>query len=400
MAWYNNFMKQTQPVSVPSTTNIPVNPSDLMDAYKLGNIEYPKYKLVPYNDWILFGANNQFPIELVELRNNSTFHSSILNGKTNLIAGNGLIFADTKENSMKWLLDNFTLVPFWRKLNQVWWQTIRDQQTFGYSCFLVRYNASKTKIIDLQWIDASRIACGSKNASGDVEYFYYSDNWNSQMRNKPIKYQAFNTSNIEDDKQLVFIRYNDNNMDYYALPTYYGAVKDIKTDALISGYGLNSVSNGFSPSVAITMIRKDTPEGRRKFGDKMISNFTGFGAKLLTFFAETKDHAPIITPISTNNFEPNIEILQSMVMQKIISAHNINPVIAGVPTPGKLGYSNEVVQSWALTEALTIKPERDMMLDYFKEVFVFNGVVNLKVDTINPLKDLQQNEIPKLKIIN
>ena len=398
MAWYN-FTKQTPTTSAPVSTT-PVNPSDLLDAYKLGRIEYPKYKVIQYNDWVLFGQNNQFPIELVELRNNSTFHSSIINGKSNLIAGNGLIFADTKENSMKWLLDNFTLVPFWRKLNQVWWQTIRDQETFGYSCFLVRYNAAKTKIIDITWLDASRVASGVKNASGDIEYYYYCDNWSMAMRKKPIKYQAFNTANIEEDTQIVFIRYNDNNMDYYALPTYYGAIKDIKTDALISGYGLNCVSNGFSPSIAITMIKKDTPEGRRKFGEKMLDNFTGLGAKLLTFFAETKDQAPIITPISTNNFEPNIELLQSMVMQKIISAHNINPVIAGVPTPGKLGYSNEVVQSWALTEALVIKPERDMILDYFKEVFVFNGVTNVKVDTINPLKDLQANEVPKLKIIN
>ena len=120
-------------------------------------------------DWVLFGPNNSFPIDILEYRNSSAIHDSIIEGKTSLIAGNGFLFDTTRELSDKFIVDNWKLVPFWRKLDKIFWMVARDQETFGYSCFEIIYSMDRTRIVDMNWIDASRIASGKRNEFGEVK---------------------------------------------------------------------------------------------------------------------------------------------------------------------------------------------------------------------------------------
>ncbi len=65
-------------------------------------------------------------------------------------------------------------------------------------------------------------------------------------------------------------------------------------------------------------------------------------------------------------------------------------------TAKRLGYSNELMSSYALTEAQTLRPERDSVFGYFKNILLYNNVTTAKVDIMNPLKDLivQQPNTP------
>jgi len=107
--------------------------------------------------------HNQFHIDLLEYRNSSAIHDSIIEGKTALIAGNGFLFGATREESNQFIIDNWKLIPFWRKLDNTFWKVSRDQETFGYSCFEVIYSMDRTRIVDINWIDASRIASGRRD---------------------------------------------------------------------------------------------------------------------------------------------------------------------------------------------------------------------------------------------
>jgi hypothetical protein len=228
---------------------------DIMDTINMRNIDLPMPKENKGFDWVLFGPNNSFPLDILEYRNSSAIHDSIIEGKTSLIAGGGFLFDTTRELSNQFLIDNWKLIPFWRKLDKIFWMVARDQETFGYSCFEVIYSVDHTRIVDMNWIDASRIASGKRNEFGEVKEYYYSDNWSNTRTNPPRRIAAYDPNNTEEGRQLMFIKYDDNNMDYYALPNYYSALRWIKADALMAEYNLAAINNGFSPSIVFKFYK-------------------------------------------------------------------------------------------------------------------------------------------------
>jgi hypothetical protein len=254
MALFNFGNKQPEPVKVPG--------QDIFETINMRNIDIPQPKEQKGYDWVLYGQHNQFPLDLLEYRNSSSLHDSIIESKTNLIAGAGFLFDTTRELSNQFIIDNWKLIPFWRKLDNVFWLVTRDQQTFGYSCFEVIYSMDRTRIVDMNWIDASRIASGKRDEFGNVDCYYYSENWSNTKQYPPRKIEAYDP-NAEGVRQLVFIKREDNNMDYYSLPTYFSALRWIKADGLMAEYNLAAINNGFSPSIVFKFYKKPSPEERR-----------------------------------------------------------------------------------------------------------------------------------------
>jgi hypothetical protein len=365
--------------------------NSVMESINMRGIDLPMPKEQRGQDWVLFGPNNKFPIELLEYKNNSAIHDRIIEAKTNLIAGNGLIYQEIREMSDQWLLENFKLIPFWRKLDKVFWMTTRDFLTFGYASFEVIYSMDQTRIVDVNWIDASRIACGKRDDNGDINYYYYSENWADTRNNPPRKIDKFNP-NGEGIRQLVFIKNNDNNMDYYALPNYFSAVKWIKADGLMADYNLSAISNGFSPSIVFKFYKKPSPEERRMNAEAIKSQHGGTrnAGKALIFYSDGKELAPDVTTLDATNIDARLLQVSEQITQQIISAHGAHPALCGIQVSGKLGYSNELLQSFEIMNTIVIKPERKMILDAFKEVLIYNGVSRVKVEEITPIKIINE----------
>ena len=113
-----NFNKKTE------APQEQVQTSDILDTIKMRNIDLPTPKEHRAFDWVLFGNHNSFPLELLEYKNSSSIHSAIIESKTSLIAGEGFVFGNTKEESDQYIIDNWKLVPFWRKLDKLYTQWI------------------------------------------------------------------------------------------------------------------------------------------------------------------------------------------------------------------------------------------------------------------------------------
>ena len=386
MAFFDRFTKQTQPEPPKTVTG-----QDILETINMRNIELPQPKEQKGYDWVLYGQHNQFPLDLLEYRNSSSLHDSIIESKTNLIAGNGFMFDATRELSNQFIVDNWKLVPFWRKLDKIFWLVTRDQQTFGYSCFEIIYSMDRTRIVDMNWIDASRIASGKRNEVGEVDCYYYSENWSNIKQYLPRKIEAYNP-NGEGLRQLLFIKREDNNMDYYSLPTYYSALRWIKADGLMAEYNLAAINNGFSPSIVFKFYKKPTPEERRMNSEAIKAQHGGAknAGKAIILYSDGKDLAPDIDTLDATNIDARLLQVADQIVQQIITAHRAHPQLLGIQTPGKLGYSSELLQSWEIFDAMVIKPERKLLLDAFKEVLVYNGVARVEIEPIVPIKIIQQ----------
>lgn len=381
----NFFSKKPQPEVKKSLGE------SIMDTINMRNIDLPMPKEQKGFDWVLFGPNNSFPLDILEYRNSSSIHDSIIEGKTSLIAGNGFLFDEDRELSNQFIVDNFKLVPFWRKLDMILWMVSRDQQTFGYSCFEVIYSMDRTRIVDINWIDASRIASGKKDESGNINEYYYSENWTNTRMYPPKKIEAFNP-NGEAVRQLMFIKRDDNNMDYFALPNYYSCLRWIKADALMGEYNLAAINNGFSPSIVFKFFKKPTPEERRMNSEAIKSQHGGAknAGKAIIFYADGKDLAPEVQTLDATNIDARLLQVADQIVQQIVTAHRCHPQLLGIQTPGKLGFSTELLQSMEIFNVMVIRPERKLVLDAFKEVLVYNGVTRISIEELEPIKIIQQ----------
>lgn len=387
MALFDFFSKQEVP-------NLPLqkvfDEGSSIESILLRGIELPTPKEQKDADWVLFGQNNSFPKDLLEYKNTSAIHDAIIEGKTSLIAGSGFLFDDTRDLSDSFIVNNWKLVPFWRKLDKVFWMVARDQQTFGYSAFEVIYSMDKTRIADINWIDASRLAIGKKNSLGQVESYYYSSNWSNIKQNPPRKIEAWNPNGTE-LRQLMFIKYDDNNMDYYALPNYFSALRWIKADGLMADYNLSAIENGFSPSIVFKFYKKPTPEERRMNAEAIKRQHGGVknAGKALIFYADGKELAPDVSTIDATNIDQRLLQVADQIVQQIISGHRAQPELLGIPTPGRLGGSTDLLQAWNIFNTMVIKPERKLILDAFKEVLIFNGVNRVSVEELTPIQIVQ-----------
>jgi capsid portal protein len=383
MGLFELFNKQ-KPETTSSVKSEDFNP---MEVFNMRSVDFPMPKEQRGQEWVLFGPNNTFPLDLLAYRNSSAIHDSIIEGKTNLIAGNGLMYDESREISDNWLIQNFKMVPFHRKIDKVFWMVTRDYLTFGYACFEVIYSMDRTRIVDINWVDASRVACGKKETPvSDIEKFYYCENWSDTRKNEPVEIEAYNP-NGEDMRQLMFIRNNDNNMDYYALPNYFAALKWVKADGLMADYNVNAIQNGFSPSIVFKFYKKPTPEERRLNAEAIKAQHGGTknAGKALIFYADGKELAPDVNTLDATNIDQRLLQVSEQIVQQIISAHRVHPSLCGIQVPSKLGYSNELLQSWSIMDMMVIRPERKQILDAFKEVLVFNGVIRVKVEELAPI---------------
>jgi hypothetical protein len=382
-----NFTKSKQPTN---TLNRDIQ-NDIVETLNLKNIDLPKPKEHKGYDWVLFGPNHTFPLDILEYLNGSSIHNSIIESKSALISGGGFLFADNREGSDRFLVDNWKLIPFWRKLDKVFYQVARDQQIFGYSCFEVIYSMDRTRIADINWLDASRIAQGKKDEWGQIKTYYYSENWSNTRQYPPREIEAWNP-NGEAVRQLIFISYDDNNMDYYALPNYYSALRWIKADMLMAEYNLAAINNGFSPSIVFKFYKKPTPEERRMNAESIKSQHGGAknAGKAIIFYSDGKDLAPDVDTLDATNIDQRLIQVSEQIIQNIITAHRAHPQLLGIQTPGKLGYSSELLQSWEIFDKMVIRPERKLILDAFKEVLIYNGIAKIDIEELTPIKIIEE----------
>ena len=198
--------------------------------------------------------------------------------------------------------------------------------------------------------------------------------------------------NEQNTRQLMFIQYEENNMDYYSLPNYYSALRWIKCDFLMSEYNLGAINNGFSPSIVFKFYKRPTPEERRMNAEAIKAQHGGpkNAGKAIILYSDGKDLSPDIDTLDATNIDSRLITVSEQIIQNIITAHRAHPQLLGIQVPGKLGYSSELLQSWEIFDKMVVQPERKLIFDAFKEVLVYNGVARVHIEDLQPIKIIEE----------
>ena len=151
------------------------------------------------DNWVEFGEDNNYFNFLIDRYTNSTTNNSLINNISRLIYGRGLsaIDANKKPNEYAQMMALFSKDCV-RKM-------VIDRKMLGQFAIQVHYSKDHKKILKAYHIPVNLLRAEKCNKEGEIEGYYYSDNWEDTRKYVPKRIPAFGFSN--EQVEILFVRH-------------------------------------------------------------------------------------------------------------------------------------------------------------------------------------------------
>jgi len=369
-------------------------------------VEAPEFKTLNNKDYILYGKKNDFPDILKEMMNTSSLHSAILKKKSDMSAGLGF---EATTSEQKNFINNFNGSE---TINEIVYKNAYDLALYGGYCFLVTWSKDKKSIARVQYMDWAKVrkvkeleddSEVSVRQTEGVDFFQISADWTQERKEKykPEIVQGFSTKYNDVATQLVYVpMYRPGSEDVYPLPDYQACSTYIALDTEIASWHLNSVKNGFTPSMMINMIGVPSDEEMKQFQRKLEEQYSGSAnsSKIILTLSEDEAQIPIITPLTLNDSDERYKDLAQQVKEQIIIGHRASSTVVGVATAGKLGTSSEVIEAEAMFQHNVIDQYQYLLESQYNRIMNLNGIegeILLSESVTFNLDDVEEENEPK-----
>ena len=371
-------------------------------------VEAPEFKTLNNQDYILYGKKNDFPDILKEMMNTSSLHSAILKKKSDMSAGLGF---EATTSEQKNFINNFNGSE---TLNEIVYKNAYDLALYGGYCFLVTWSKDKKSIARVQYMDWSKVRkvkeleddseVAVRQTEG-IDFFQISADWTQERKEKykPEIVQGFSTKYNDVSTQLVYVpMYRPGSEDVYPLPDYQACSTYIALDTEIASWHLNSVKNGFTPSMMINMIGVPSDEEMKQFQRKLEEQYSGSAnsSKIILTLSEDEAQVPIITPLTLNDSDERYKDLAQQVKEQIIIGHRASSTVVGVATAGKLGTSGEVIEAEAMFQHNVIDQYQYLLESHYNRIMNLNGIegeILLNESVTFNLDNVEEENQPKIE---
>ena len=343
--------------------------------------------------WVEFGEDNNYFQFIIDRYVNSTTNSSVINNVSRLIYGRGLsaLDASKKPNEYAQMMALFHADCI-RKI-------VLDRKMFGQFAMQIHYDKTHKKILKAYHIPVNLLRAEKCNKDGEIEGYYYSDNWLDVKKYAPKRIPAFGYSN--EQIEILYSKPYAVGMKYYALPDYQGGLPYAKLEEEIADYLINEVQKGFAGRVVINFNNGvPTEEQQQIITGKVKSQLTGpRGEKVIIGFNNNQESKTTVDTMPVNDAPDLYNSLSEECVKKIMLAHNVtSPLLFGLGSAnGFSSNADELKNASILFDNMVIKPIQDQIIDAFDKILAFNGVsLKLFFKTLQPLEfvDLEnaQNE--------
>jgi hypothetical protein len=333
--------------------------------------------------WVDFGEDNNYYQFLLDRYTNSTTNSAIINNISRLIYGRGLsaVDASRKPNEYAQAMALFNKDCL-RKI-------AIDRKMLGQFAMQIHYNDKHDKILKAFHIPVNLLRAEKCNKDGEIEAYYYSDDWTDVKKYPPTRIPAYGYS--KDKIEILFAKPYAVGMKYYSYVDYNGAVPYALLEEEISDYLINEVQNGFSGTKVVNFNNGvPTEEQQSIITNKVLSKLTGSkGQKVIVAFNDNMDTKTTVDDLPLNDAPEHYTYLSEECMRKIMLGHNVtSPLLFGIA--GANGFSSnadELQNSFILFNNMVIKPLQDEILEALDTILSFNGIsLNLFFKTLKPLE--------------
>lgn len=287
--------------------------------------------------FLSFGADNLYPLFLLELYNNygSPLNKSIINKKTKMTAGFGYKpLADAKLN--EWAKKN--------NLERLLLYLAKDFMIYGGFAIEVIWNREGTSF-DINYLPIHTLRIGLKETEEEADYYWYSKDWGQYKKEeyKPEYIKRFDPKDRTGRQAIYYIEPNPAATSLYPIPDYSTAINFVDLDYQIGKFHLNQVRQGFAPSFILNFgTGIPTIDEQNQFFREFQRNFKGAdgAGKIMITYSDGGDQKPEMIPIQLNDSDDRFILLQEMVEKNITQAHEM-PVQLVSFQPGRLGSADE-----------------------------------------------------------
>ena len=339
--------------------------------------------------WVPFGVFGQddFWDAVVMAYNDSTTNATSVNNLADLIFGKGLYTTD--ETLQK---------PFERIIPQEETKRVSfDLKLYGNCAYQVFWNDEHTKIVKMYHIPVQTLRAEKLYDNTRVEYYYYCTDWKDQRKIKDkIKIPAFGTS--DEKREILYIKDYSPNLYYYSLPDWVSALQFAIAEAELSNLHINSITNGFLPTLMINFNNGvPAPEERQTIEDLLYSKFTGTnnGGRFMVSFNDDKENQPTVTAIQSDNLHERFKYIAEYAQDRILVGHKItSPLLFGIRTQnnGFSSNSDEMKTAYSILQTMTIAPFQNLIINYLTTALREGGLPELELyfEQLTPLVILSE----------
>jgi hypothetical protein len=360
----------------------------MIHALSLSNYVSPTIEEKKGKAFVTYGDKNSYFQYLIDRYNGSPTNNAVINGISEMIYGKGLDATDSNKKPDAYA-QAITLLhkDCLRKL-------CADLKLFGQCSMQVIYSKDRKKIARVEHIPVEQLAAEKCNDKGEIEAYYYSNDWAKYNRINQVKrIPAFGMSN--EAIEIVYVKPYRAGYKYYATPDYQGGLQYADLEEEISNFHINNIQSGLSPSMLIN-FNSGTPsaEEREMIERRIYDKFSGSSnaGKFILSFNDSPETAATIDPVQLSDAHNQYQFLSDESSRKILVAHRVvSPMLLGIKDNTGLGNNAEELETATkLMMNLVIKPFQNLLIEAFDEILAYNNIsLNLYFKTLQPLEFIE-----------
>ena len=343
--------------------------------------------------WVAYGSDNNYFGYLIDRYNGSPTNNAIINGVSQMIYGKGLdaLNSNRKPEAYAKMVSLFHKDCV-RKL-------CYDLKLMGQCAIQVIYSKDRKTIAQVAHIPVENLRAEKCNEKGEIEGYFYSDDWtNVKPRTELKRIPSFGSSN--ENIEIIYVKPYRAGYKYYSSPDYQGGLQYAELEEEISNYHLNNILNGLAPSMLIN-FNNGTPnaEERQALENRIYSKFSGSSnaGKFILAFNDNSESQATIEPIQLSDAHNQYQFLSDESGKKIMVAHRVvSPMLLGIKDSSGLGNNAEELKTASiLMDNTVIRPFQHLLIDAFDSILAFNNIsLKLYFKTLQPLEftDLENVE--------
>ena len=356
----------------------------------LSNYASPEIVESSSKEWVSFGSDNDYFSYLIQRYEGSPTNNAIINSISLMIYGRGLdaLNSSKKPEQYAQMISLFK-TDMVRKVSH-------DLKLLGQCAMQVIYSKDRKTIAQVEHIAVENLRAEKCNDKGEIEAYYYSDNW-AKVRNvsNTVRIPAFGFS--KENIEIVYVKPYRAGYKYYSSVDYAGSLEWSETEQLVSNFHLNNTMNSFSPNTLI-QFNNGTPnaEERQMLENRITEKFTGTsGAKFVLSFNDNPEAAATVDTLAISDAHNTYNFVSEEATRKIMVGHRVtSPMLMGIGTQGTSLGSNadELKTASLLFDNTVIQPFQALLIDAFDTILAYNQIsLKLYFKTLQPLqfKDLE-----------
>ena len=343
--------------------------------------------------WVAYGSDNNYFQYLIDRYNGSPTNNAIINGVSQMIYGKGLDALDSNRKPEAYAkMASLFHKDCVRKL-------CYDLKLMGQCAIQVIYSKDRKTIAQVAHIPVENLRAEKCNEKGEIEGYFYSDDWtNVKPRTELKRIPAFGSSN--ENIEIIYVKPYRAGYKYYSSPDYQGGLQYAELEEEISNYHLNNILNGLAPSMLIN-FNNGTPnaEERQALENRIYSKFSGSSnaGKFILAFNDNSESQATIEPIQLSDAHNQYQFLSDESGKKIMVAHRVvSPMLLGIKDSSGLGNNAEELKTASiLMDNTVVRPFQHLLIDAFDSILAFNNIsLKLYFKTLQPLEftDLENVE--------